>query len=185
MGEMKINYAQIDAAVALVGAGLQPSEIHGTVVGALSNHLKTGQKPDLSKLLQSDEPFTEAFVELLHELYRENADVLLEGGENFKLILENVEQALDIRTESLALWCKGYMLGLLYNDAFSIDQLTENGAEIARDIMAISEAESGNADGTEEDWALAELEEYVKVGVQLIFEFIYAERATEAPGLKQ
>ena len=182
-----INYAQIEAAASLESIDIHPSEVHGTVVGALANHLKSGHKPDLPTLLldQEQQSKVQAFIDLLHELYRENADVLLEGGEGFELMLASTEDALDMRTESLALWCRGYMLGLLYNEAFSIDQLTENGSEIARDILAISEAEAGNADDTEEDWALAELEEYVKVGVQLIFEFIYSERATEAPEIAQ
>ena len=187
MSSNKIHFSQIEAAASLDGVEIHPSEVHGTIIGALSNHLKSGQKPDLGKLLLNEENAVKgkAFGDLLHELYRENADTLFEGGEKFELMLADDEQALDTRTESLALWCRGYMLGLLYNDAFSIDQLSENGAEIARDILAISEAESGTADDTEEDWALAELEEYVKVGVQLIFEFIYSERATEAPGFTQ
>jgi len=183
----KINYSQIEAAVSLEGVAIQPSEVHGTIVGALSNHLKSGHKPNLAKLLLAQEQYnsTQAFNDLLNELYRESADVLLEGGEGFELMLASEDEALDFRTESLALWCRGYMLGLLYNESFSIDQLTDNGSEIARDIMAIAEAEAGTADDTEEDWALAELEEYVKAGVQLIFEFVYSERATETPDIMQ
>lgn len=183
----RISYSQIEAAASVEGVETHPSEAHGMVVGALSNHLKSGQKPNLITLLLADKQHNhaQAFDVLLHELYRESADVLLEGGENFKLLLVDENEALDFRTESLAAWCRGYMLGLLYNDAFSIDQLAENGAEIARDIMAIAEAEAGADDDTEEDWALVELEEYVKVGVQLIFEFIYSERATETPDMMQ
>ena len=59
--------------------------------------------------------------------------------------------------------------------------MPENGAEIARDFMQISEATAGQDDEVEEDWALAELQEYIKVGAQLIFEFIYSERAAKAP----
>jgi uncharacterized protein YgfB (UPF0149 family) len=58
-----------------------------------------------------------------------------------------------------------------------LDQLPENGPEIVRDIMQIAEAAAGAEDEKEEDWALAELQEYIKVGVQLVFEHIYSERS--------
>ena len=96
-------------------------------------------------------------------------------------MLPNEDEAIDIRVDGIATWCKGFTLGLLYNNQFSIDQLPEQGAEIARDMMEIAEAAAGQGDEQEEDWALAELEEYVKVGSQLIFEFIYSERASQAP----
>jgi len=76
-------------------------------------------------------------------------------------------------------------VGLLYNNVFSIDQLPESGAEIARDMIEISEAAAGADSEKEEDWALAELHEYVKVGSQLIFEFIYSERTVEASASEQ
>ena len=74
------------------------------------------------------------------------------------------------------------MLGLLHSDKLTIDQLPEDGPEIARDILSISEAGPSEGDDAKKDeWALAELQEYVKVGVQLIFEFIYQSRAAKQP----
>lgn len=176
---------QIDAAVSLSGLDLAAAEVHGTVVGAIANHMKTGTSPNLLQLI---EPNADAgsgqfapLNELLYDLYRENSELLLEGKENFDLLLPSEDEPLELRTESLAAWTKGFLLGLLHNNAFSIDQLPENGAEIARDMIQISEAAAGAGDENEEDWALAELHEYLKVGAQLIFEFIYAERASESP----
>lgn len=183
------RYIQIESTLALSGLELSVSEVHGTIVGAIANHMKSGRTPDLLRLI---EPNAEAndgrysqLNDTLYDLYREYSEYLLEAKEGFNLLMPNDDESLDIRAEALANWSKGYILGLLYNEAFSVDQLPDSGPEIARDIMQIAEAAAGADDEQEEDWALAELEEYLKVGSQLIFEFIYSERASEAPTLKQ
>lgn len=179
------RYTQIESTLALADIELSASELHGTIVGAIANHLKSGQTPDLLKLI---EPQADAnngrfsqLNELLYDLYREVSEYLFEGKEGYDLLLPGDDESIVARVDGLASWSKGYLLGLLYNSAFSIDQLPESGAEIARDMMEIAEAAAGADTETEEDFALAELHEYLKVGSQLIFEFIYSERSSDAP----
>ena len=45
------KFTQIEATLALAGLELTPSEIHGTIVGSIANHMKTGVSPDLLKLV--------------------------------------------------------------------------------------------------------------------------------------
>lgn len=183
------RYTQVEAALALADIQLSVSEVHGTIVGAIANHLKTGLIPDLMTLIEPDSDPNDGRLtqlkELLYDVYRENSETLFESKEGFEPLLPDDNESLDSRVEGLATWSKGYLLGLLYNNKFSIDQLPESGAEIARDIMEISEAAAGAADEQEEDWALGELQEYLKVGAQLIFEFIYSERSAQAPETAQ
>ena len=170
------------------------SEVHGLIFGCICNHLKTGLTPDLLTLLEpqakSSEPLYKDVETMLYELYRLTSEQLFDAKETFDLILPDDDQAIELRVNGVATWCKGFLLGLLYNDQFSIDQLPEHGAEIARDMLEISEAaagiedEDGSSSEQQEEWALAELHEYVKVGAQLIFEFIYSERSADAPDQK-
>lgn len=180
---------QVEATLALAGIELSVSEVHGTVVGAIANHLKTGLTPNLLNLIEpgcdSKEGRLTQLNELLHDLYRENSEVLFESKEGYELLLPDEDEAIGFRVDGLASWCKGYLLGLLYNDRFSVDQLPESAPEIVRDMMEIAEAGAGAEEEREEDWALGELEEYVKVGSQLIFEFIYSERSSDAPKTTQ
>lgn len=172
------------------------SEVHGLIVGAICNHLKTGLSPNLLTLIEpqasSQDSHFKQVETVLYDLYRETSEQLFESKEGFDLVLPEDEQYLSERVNGVASWCKGFLLGLLYNDKFSLDQLPESGAEIARDLLEISEAAAGieNEDGSasseqQEEWALAELHEYVKVGAQLIFEFIYSERSADAPSQQQ
>ena len=183
------RYIQTESTLALSGIEISVSEVHGTIVGAITNHMKSGQTPDLLRLIepnadQNDGRYQQ-LSDVLYQIYRENSTFLLEAKEGFNLMMPGDDEAIEVRAEALAGWSRGYLLGLLYNEAFSIDQLPENGPEIVRDVMQISEAAAGSDGEQEEDWALAELEEYVKVGSQLVFEFIYSERASDAPPLKQ
>lgn len=178
------RFTEIEATLDLAGIEeLSPSEVHGTIVGAMSNHMKSGVTPDLLKLIEptadaKDGRFTQ-LTEMLYELYRETSELLIETKDGFDLILPSEDESIDMRVEAIASWCKGYVLGLLYNNAFSIDQLPDSGAEFARDLMEIAEAAAGASDEDEEDWALAELHEYIKVGSQLTFEFIYSESSAK------
>ena len=183
------RYIQIESALVLSGIEISASEVHGTIVGAIANHMKSGQSPDLLRLVEPNaDPNDGRFAQLsetLYDLYRENSGFLLEGKEGFNLLMPDDDESINARAEALASWSRGYILGLLYNEAFSIDQLPDNGPEIVRDIMQIAEAAAGSDNEQEEGWALAELEEYIKVGCQLVFEFIYSQRASDAPPLKQ
>lgn len=183
------RFTQVEATLALASLELSPSEVHGTIIGAIANHLKTGLTPDLLKLVEPEADSNDGrFSQLnstLYDMYRENSEVLFNGGEGFAILLPDDDEPISTQVEGIATWTKGYLLGLLYNDAFSIDQLPESGAEIVRDMMEIAEAGAGDAPEEEESWALAELQEYVKVGAQLIFEFIYSERSKDAPSTTQ
>jgi len=178
------RFTQIEATLDLAGIEeLTPSEVHGTIVGAMANHMKSGITPDLLKLIEptadaKDGRFTQ-LSDMLYELYRDTSELLIETKDGFDLILPDEDESIDVRVNGIATWCKGYLLGLLYNNAFGIDQIPESGAEIARDLMEIAEAAAGADDENEEDWALAELHEYIKVGSQLIFEFVYSESSNK------
>ena len=180
------SFTKIEATLDLAGIEeLTPSEVHGTIVGAMCNHMKSGVTPDLLKLIEpsadaNDGRFTQ-LTEMLFEQYRETSELLIETKDGFDLLLPDESAPLEVRVDGVASWCKGFILGLLYNNAFSIDQVPESGAEIARDLMEIAEAASGADEQNEEDWALSELHEYIKVGSQLIFEFIYSESAAKKP----
>ena len=175
--------------MALANIEISPSEVNGTVVGAMANHMKSGVTPDLLNLIEPGAAENDGRLsqlrELLYETYRDVSEQMLEAKESFDLLLPHDEESLDVRAEGLATWTKGYLLGLLSNDRFGIDQLPESGAEICRDFFEIAEIGSGFDGDREEDFALAELHEYVRVGVQLIFEFIYSERASAAPQQQQ
>lgn len=170
------RFIQLDSSLKLAGIEQSCSEVHGVVFGSIANHMYTSNAPDLLALVATSDNIDanlSALSELLNELYRETSELLLDTDDEISLFLLDEDASLDERAASLADWCRGYLLGLLQGEQLSLDRLPEDGPEIARDILAISEAAYSESDNQqEEEWALAELEEYVKVGVRLLFEFI-------------
>ena len=181
MSNLSDRYTQIETALVHADIEISVSEVHGTVVGAIANHLMSGVTPDLLKLIEpqadADDARFAQLSEALYDVYRETSEQLFQGEQGFELILPEEDELLELRVEGTATWARGYVLGLLYNDRFNVDQLPDTAPEIVHDLIQIAEAAAGADSEKEEDWALAELQEYIKVGVQLVFEHIYSERS--------
>jgi len=177
-------FSQLDSSLRLAGLDQSCSEVHGMLFGSIASHMYSGVAPNLLKLLtglEQQDPSMNQLHETLNEFYRETSETLLDSEDEVSLLLVDEEAKLSDRADSLADWCRGYLLGLLQDDRVSIDQLPEDGPEVARDILAISEASySDTEDEHQEEWAFAELEEYIKVGVRLIFESIVRLRSGES-----
>jgi hypothetical protein len=84
--------------------------------------------------------------------------------------------------QALALWCQGFLSGIGTTSPTAVRQSAEGDAlgEILRDFAEISRAglsEDEAAGHGRPDFALAEIHEYVRVSVQIVFEELAAARA--------
>ena len=176
-GAPAIDYDQLQTALSLAGLELSAAEVHGVLCGSICSQMKTGAAPDLHRLLTAGAEVSAGSLAplqgQLENLLQETVQNLYGGQGGFDLLLVDDEQALPLRVQSLADWCRGFLIGLLNNEEFAIDQLGGDTAEIARDMIAISQAEAG-VHGEDDEWDFAEVEEYVRVGVQLIFEEMHS-----------
>ena len=185
--EIMPDYQQVADAVSLAKSELLPSEWQGLILGSICYHLKTGSKPNLERLMfDATQPseVRQPLMELSFSAYRAMMDDLLSAEDILELTMPDDEEPVDYRAEAMAAWCQGYVLGLLQNEKFSIDQLPPEAAEFARDVMDISQASVGENE-QEDERALMEVVEFLRVGAQLSFELIYTERAHEVPSVKQ
>ena len=180
-----VDYDQLQAALQEAGLELNASEVHGTICGSICNQMKTRVSPNLQQLLTAGtEVSGQTLVPLRNELeslLQQTADSLYRNVSEFNLLLPDENESLSVRLRTLADWCRGFMIGLLNKESFSIDQLSTDSAEMARDIMAVAELEPAQ-DEEDSEWDFAEVEEYVKVGVQLIFEEICIAQETSVSG---
>jgi uncharacterized protein YgfB (UPF0149 family) len=106
------------------------------------------------------------------------ADTLLklEAGQlAFQLLLPEDDVPLEARTAALADWCHGFMHGLAsaggadqgpYSDALETGVVKE----IIDDFSEITRAAVDQGNSNEIEQAYAELEEYVRVSAQLVYE---------------
>ncbi len=116
--------------------------------------------------------------EVRQELQAFAADTLLKleaGQMAFQLLLPDDDVPLEMRTTALADWCHGFMHGL--SSAGGADQgpyadALETGVvkEIIDDFSEITRAAVDQDNSNEVEQAFAELEEYVRVSAQLVYE---------------
>lgn len=177
----RTDYERLAAAVGAARLGLVPSELHGLICGVAC----TAGERDVAELVTAalaqyglEAAEWERLQEALRPLCLEVRSTLLEGRFDFALLLPDDAEALDVRIEALAAWCRAFLYGLAEGGVTEPDRLPGDAAEAARDLSALAEAVSdAYAEEEQEERALAELEEYVRVGVQLIFEELHGRRA--------
>jgi uncharacterized protein YgfB (UPF0149 family) len=103
----------------------------------------------------------------------------LEGlGFGFEPALPDEGEPLPARVEALADWCRGFVLGLLEGGVADATRLPGDAGEAARDLVELGSmgVEPGPYDDSHER-AIAEVAEYVRVAVQLIYEELHADGA--------
>ncbi len=148
----------------------EPAEAHGTLVGALCA-VGGYQLADWLSEILPEGPVPAAAASVLATLYDDTLGALQATDMQFEVLLPDDTEALEERTRALSLWCNGFLYGIGSNGAGDPRQLPPDAAEIVRDLGEISHAAvDGRQSNEENETAFAELVEFVRVGVQLVFE---------------
>ena len=166
-----IAYEQLSDALARLGRGDDAAEYHGALCGALC--LAKPDEIDLMRLIEAgDEPVPNdaearrTFVALRDE----TVEALQDSEMVFGLLLPDDEVALVPRVQALVTWCEGFLYGIASRPGLDLKKLSEEGREIIRDLTEFTQAAVGEEeDPNIEETAYAELVEYVRVGVQLLY----------------
>ena len=172
------DYTQLRDALTLAYSNNTPSEIHGLICGVICNQIKSGRTSRPHELVGTivgiDDKHANRLDILLETLYESCSEDLSRSDAGFSLLLPDDDHDLAERTHALGEWCRGFILGLLHNRALNMGALPGDASEMTEDLMAISQAEPGDESPERDEWALAELEEYVRMGVQLVYEELLA-----------
>ena len=178
------NYARIQLLLSESAAVTDPAEAHGTLAGALCAAGGYRLEDWLAEILPAGAPAGGVSV-LLRDVYAETREALTGTQMQFELLLPDDEQPIEQRTEALTLWCNGFVYGLGSSGAADPQRLPGDAGEIVRDLAQIMRAGVDEKEGIEaNEAALAELVEFVRVGVQVIFEELGALRQPPpAPGV--
>jgi uncharacterized protein len=178
------NYAQIQRLMSESRAVSEPAEAHGTLAGALCATGAYRLEDWLAEILPEGALSGNA-APLLRGIYEQTRAALNGTLMQFELLLPEDEEPIEQRTEALTLWCNGFVYGLGTSGAPDPERLPGDAGEIVRDLAHIMRAGVDEREGLEaNEAALAELVEFVRVGVQVVFEELGALRqAPPPPGL--
>lgn len=142
------------------------AEMHGILSGMLCSDpgldcddwLETVFAEDCRKLSEADR----ATLATLFETTRVD---LASPDLTFELLLPDDEEPLTERTRALGHWCQGFLFGL--GQSVGNRQWSDEADEVLHDLAEISRIESEGSTAEDEE-AYAEIEEYVRMAVQLI-----------------
>lgn len=147
------------------------SEVHGTLVGLLCANSSAKPEQWQDNLWPQRQPAAESY-DVFQELHQTSREQLNNPTCDFRLLLPDDDEPIDLRARALGDWCQGFLIGLAIGGVKDFKLLPDDAREIAEDLVEIARAGSSyHLEGSEEDeQAYAELSEYLRVGVMLINE---------------
>ena len=176
---MQTDFDQLEELTVDDDSGATAALLHGFAMGVASSGAIQVDDYAHRVLAGMDDTMIAAILSPLRTLFAEAQHQLAARQLELSLYLPADDSPVAERTDGLADLCQGFVLGLLANGAYKLETLPGDAAEIVRDIMAISGGEAGADDPEMDERALAELEEYVRVGVHVVYEEI---DSPESPG---
>lgn len=171
------NYVELERLLTEARGLTEAAEAHGTLAGALCAANAYRLEDWLGEILpdgRSDRVTTESLRAVFDTTARE-----LRGTEmEFEVLLPADELPIAARAEALGLWCQGFLYGLGTSRIRDVGDLPGDAGEIVRDITEITRIGVDAKDSMESnESAYADLVEFVRVGVQLLFEELEPFRA--------
>jgi uncharacterized protein YgfB (UPF0149 family) len=175
MAEIQPEYESLERRLAEAGVVTSLAELHGGVCGTLCAGGISATQRWLSDCLDDwrlEEP--EEIGATLRGLELDAWQKLSSPDMSFEPLVPSEDQPLDAQVRGLALWCHGFLTGLGFGGfkasggirrSEAVEEITKDFSEISRAGIEGEDDEDGAA-----GFALAELKEYVRVGVQLVFE---------------
>jgi len=178
---MRNAYQELDQSLGTAASGVEASEAHGCLCGALCAAAAFPATEWAAEVLPDDaaQDVVSGLVDLLEEIRGGTLRSLSGEDMDFQPLLPDDARPLEERVRALAAWCSGFLYGLGRSGA--MDKLPGDLAEILQDFSEISRAtlaagESG--DTAEGDYT--ELVEFVRASVQLAYEELRPLRQRDA-----
>jgi len=175
-----VTHAQLAELLATSHFGIGPSDLHGSLTGYLCGG-GVADAGDWLGALELDVDAAEAALipaDVMKYLYEQCAAWFDDPDLAFEPLLPAADTALARRADALVEWCRGFLGGLGLAGVSRQHGLSSEGAEILRDFGTIAGTRFEYADSEEDENALSEVIEFIRVGVLLL----HAEILGAAPG---
>ncbi|RXR04243.1 UPF0149 family protein [Pseudoxanthomonas composti] len=157
---------EVEQAAQRLSLGASASELHGGLCGWLAGGGQaSAQWP--SKVLADDALAPVPAGSVLETLQETSAQQLEDRSFGFELLLPPSDQGTTERAAALFDWCRGF-LGGFGLAAGAKPPLSEEGQEALGDLARLAQAAPETGEEEEDQDALAEIEEFVRVAALLL-----------------
>jgi uncharacterized protein YgfB (UPF0149 family) len=167
---IQADYAEIQSVLTGEHSLAEAAEAHGTLTGSLCSAPGYRFADWLLDILPEGQA-QPASAQVLRALYRHTAGALGEPEMQFDLLLPDDGCPIIERAAALALWCQGFLYGLGLGVLRDAANMPGEVSEIVSDIREIGSAAVDPTQSEESnEEAYAELVEFIRVSVQVVFE---------------
>ena len=165
-----IEYEQLDALVQRLHIGTTASELHGSLCGYLAGGGKVTGNSLVAQLQLDGEGGAPPAADqvLLEQLVQQCGTALADPEMGFAPMLPADDRPLDERAEATAEWCRGFLGGFGLTGASTHAKLTDEAQEMLHDLGAIASSSFDYGDENEDEDALIEVQEFIRVGAMLL-----------------
>jgi len=172
-----------------VDATMGAADAHGALCGMLCARGAIELSEWVDHVIGEQEQGNELLHDVVHklsDLHQSTLEMMNDATGDFKLLLMDDDDPLPERIEALAAWCQGFIYGLAAGGIQEGSELPEDTAELLKDMIEISRAghdvdDTGleESDDNDDEVAYMEIEEYVRMGVLLIYEELQPLQSTQ------
>jgi uncharacterized protein len=175
------DYDQIQQVLTQAHSLTDAAEAHGTLAGCLCSTVAYRFEDWMLEILPEGSADSSTTGVLL-ELFRSTSVDLGEAQMQFAPLLPDDEEPIETRATALGAWCQGFLYGLGTSSLTDATQLPGDVGEVVRDLTEITHVAADSAESLESnEGAYAELVEFVRAGVQLLFDELEPLRRESSP----
>lgn len=158
--------ADVAAEAARLGLAMSAPELHGATCGWLAGGGATGQGW-LGRVMADDAQAPPPPDGAIDQLLAASAAQLEDRDFGFELLLPEADASLEERSGALFDWCRGF-LGAFGLAAGAEPKLSDESTEALADLARLAMATPQEDGDQEDEAALAEIEEFVRVATLLL-----------------
>ncbi|MCC6633579.1 MAG: UPF0149 family protein [Gammaproteobacteria bacterium] len=161
------------------------AEAHGTLVGSLCS-MQCSLDDWLAEILPEGRA-DPGLADSLRAIFDSTSVALGDDSMTFQPLLPSDDASIGDRTSALGEWCQGFLYGLGTGSGLpEASDLEGEAAEVVRDMTEITHVDVDPQDDPEtNEAAYAELVEFVRVGVQLLYEQLQPLREPRPTGTRE
>ncbi len=172
-------YQDLDQKLKSTSWNSSVSEAHGLLAGLACRGIGSGEVGNKMYLFQISNAGEIALLEGMFELLLRD---LQSSDFTFNILLPDDQATTSQKADEISNWCEGYLQGLYYDGDALINESSESVQEVARDIFDIGGMNHVFIEENDEsdEKSLIEIEEYLRVGIQIIYDELASQPDTAA-----
>jgi len=163
-----ISHAALHAVLVDLRYGVGASDLHGSLTGFLCGGGKATSGNWLQRLEIEPEDGSKSGGPMLDGLFQQCQEQLDDPELGFEPLLPDENEPLSQRADALVDWCRGFLGGMGLAGVNLERGLSDDGAEILRDFGTIAASRFEVDDAEEDESALSEVLEFIRVAVLLL-----------------